>query len=312
MKKLRASQLKPKTLQLYNDAVCEFESWCIQNGRRRNSHRAIDEGLTQFTQELCEDARCFADASYAVFGWIALPEKDQLPFSKQSIKGWKSKFPPKSRAGVDLQLWDLVALRCAQQEHCEAAAAILLQGDTYLRPSELVQLKKCNVLQPQSIRKPDGWGVIIAPLEDGVPTKARDFDDVVLLNTPQRHDTNAVLKAVFNASKNSRWLFPKLTCKKYCEQIACSAKQEGLIDLRLTPRVLRHSGASHDAYYHVRDLQQIQERGRWKASRSVLRYKKPGRMLFQHGKVDSKIWFRARTARLQVVLILTAFFSWSS
>ena len=293
----------------------EFEQWCCEHGNQKRNHKGLDENMTQFIHELCEDGRCFTDASYAVFGWIALrsdlhmAEKEQLPFAKQALKGWKSRFPPTSRAGVDLQLWDLVALQCARKMQFETAAAILIQGDTYLRPCELLALKKTNILQPQAVRRPEVWGVIIAPFEDGEPTKAGEFDDVVLFNTQQRLDTSAVVKSVFSANRGHAQLFPHLTYKKYCEQISQAAASLGLSALHLTPHILRHSGASHDAYHNIRDSQQIQERGRWKASRSVQRYKKPGRMLLQHGKVPRATWTNARTARSQVVPLLTAAFS---
>eukprot|EP00972_Heterocapsa_arctica_P048005 7080248-Heterocapsa_arctica.AAC.1 len=39
----------------------------------------------------------------------------------------------------------------------------------------------------------------------------------------------------------------------------------------------RHGGASHDALNHVRTLEQIKQRGRWKSDKSLARYTKPAR-----------------------------------
>ena len=299
-RRLRASQLKSRTQTLCAKTAAEFDQWCREHGTRKKDHTGLGKNMTCFIHELCEDGRCFTDASYAVFGWIALrsdfhvAEKDQLPFAKQALKGWKSRFPPKSRAGIDLQLWDLVAL---QYVH------------TYLRPCELIALKKASVLQPQAVRRHEVWGLIIVPFEDGKPTKAGEYDDVVLFNTHQRFDTNVVIKSLFSANRGHEKLFPHLTYRKYCDQIAQAAEKVGLSAPQLTPRILRHSGASHDAYHGVRDAQQIQVRGRWKASRSVLRYKKPGRMLLQHSKVTRATWTKSRSARSQVIPLLTAAFA---
>ena len=42
--------------------------------------------------------------------------------------------------------------------------------------------------------------------------------------------------------------------------------------------MLRHGGASHDAMTGARGLRDIQDRGRWLTERSVVRYKKGGRV----------------------------------
>ena len=149
-------------------------------------------------------------------------------------------------------------------------------------------------MPPKAVRRSETWGIVIAAFEDGVPTKAGDYDDVVLVDSSQRHDTNAVIKAVCSASNNDDFLFPTLSYRSYCEHIAKASLQVGLGELHLTPHVLRHSGASHDAYYRLRDFQAIQERGRCKATRSVLRCKKPGRMLLLLGPRGSSLGVRGQ------------------
>ena len=44
------------------------------------------------------------------------------------------------------------------------------------------------------------------------------------------------------------------------------------------PYRLRHGGASHDFVNKLRDLTEIQHRGRWKSTASVRRYQKGGRL----------------------------------
>ena len=120
-KKLRASQVKRRTLLLYTTAVEELEAWRRSRARSGSSHQRIDEDMALFIQALCEDSRHISEANYAVYGWILLksplhmPEQDQLPFSKQALEGWRTRFPGRSRAGVDLALWDLVA--CSGDSH---------------------------------------------------------------------------------------------------------------------------------------------------------------------------------------------------
>ena len=163
-----------------------------------------------------------------------MPERDELPFSKQALKGWRTRFPGQSRAGIDLALWDLVALDCCHRRHYMAAAAILVQGDTYLRPSELLGLKPQHVIRPTAARRAGIWGLIVGPFEDGKPTKAKAYDDCVLLDTGSRFEVNSVMAALFQFSKTSEFLFQNLDPRNYGLQISKSAKATGLEALHLT------------------------------------------------------------------------------
>ena len=75
---------------------------------------------------------------------------------KESTQRLEIAFPGSSRAGVDLKIWDLVALKCLQNGAPLAAAAILVQGDGYLRLCEIMSLRRGSVIPPAaSGRKKD-------------------------------------------------------------------------------------------------------------------------------------------------------------
>eukprot|EP00438_Fugacium_kawagutii_P028531 Skav222528 [mRNA] locus=scaffold2875:82275:83045:+ [translate_table: standard] len=254
------------------------------------------------------------EASYVVFGWILLksrwhiPERQQLPVSRQALKGWRSRYPGKSRTGIDLALWDLVALAAAELGYHLTACAILVQGDCYLRPCEVMMLTKRHLIKPQ--RRIKHWGLVVGLEEDGVPAKSGEFDECVFANTPTRADVNQVLlmlsqrKLACDVS-----LFHPLTSAKYNRQISEAATKVGLGHLNLSAHHLRHSGASHDAYYNLRTLKEIQTRGRWKAANSVNRYRKPGRMLLTQSNVSKAVWKAADQARPKVLNSLSQFFT---
>ena len=50
------------------------------------------------------------------------------------------------------------------------------------------------------------------------------------------------------------------------------------IDRKFVLYLLRHSGASNDAFHKRRTIQEIKRRGRWLSDRSVRRYEKSGRL----------------------------------
>ena len=247
------------------------------------------------------------DARSTVFGYILLhmnsdmPEKMLLSQSKAALKGWSSRFPLHSRTGVDLQVWDVVAWQCLENDDPLAAAAIMIQGDSYLRPTEVLQLQASHVLKPIKSRA-NCWGFIVGHRDEGIPTKAGLYDDCVLLNTPSRSDLGVVMKYLMSHCKRpSAKLFRGLTLRDYNSSIKEACEKLGLQHLKLTPHVLRHSGPSSDICHKVRSLKAIQQRGRWASPKSVARYQKPGRMLMLHQLVPQHIWDRTKSCRRDAI-----------
>eukprot|EP00435_Cladocopium_sp_Y103_P025170 s756_g6.t1 len=258
-RRLQCSKVKPKTLKVYHSAVQGFLRW---NRHSLSTHALTDEAISAYIHKLCEDGKTVTEASYVVFGWILLksrwhlPDKMQLPVSRQALKGWRARFPGTSRTGVDLALWDLVALGAIQLGFFMTACAILIQGDCYLRPCETLQLTRRHLLRPQ--RRVKSWGVVVGLQEDGVPSKNGEFDECVFADTECRGHVNVILKGLFSrSSKPDVSIFYPLVASSYNQQIADAAKHVGLAQLKLTSHRLRHSGASHDAYYRIRKASQL-------------------------------------------------------
>ena len=310
-KALRVSKVKPKTLQLYSEAVEEFESWANNLKKNLRSHKNVDLAMSEYLQYLCLNGESITAGSYTVFGWILIRSEEhldnrmQLPFARQALKGWKARFPGHSRTGVDLSIWDLVALTACEQGHLLSGAAMVIQADAYLRPSEVFAITRDHLVPPSASRTRGIWGVIIGLLEGGMPTKAGDFDDVVLFDTKSRSDVNTVVASLARRSTSkSLCIFHPLTVEQYGKHIKAACGSLGLSNLHLTPHCLRHSGASHDAYHVLRDFTSIQSRGRWKAKESVRRYRRPGRMLLTQKQVSKKIWKAASSARPKLINFL--------
>lgn len=309
--KLRASKVKPRTLKLYAQAVEDFREWAKLHRRTLRSHRDVDESMCLYLNDLCEDGVNISYGSYTIYGWILLASSEhldsrqQLPFAKQSLRGWKSRFPGHVRSGVDLVIWDLIALQCFQNGCPLAAVAILIQGDTYLRAGELFSLTKRHLIPPRAARSRGIWGVIVGLLEDGLPCKNKDFDDCVLFNSGPRHDVNQMVAMLYKRRiSDTTSLLNPLTHSGYNDAIKAAAQALGLSSLQLSAHNLRHSGASHDCFHAVRTPDEIQARGRWKCAESVRRYRRPGRMLLSQKNVPAKIWKLARTARSEVMQAL--------
>ena len=264
-KRLRASKVKPATLKLYHNAVVEFERWALERALNLGSHQEIDEAMVDFLHELCEDSRNISDANYAIFGNILLrssfhtQERDQLPFAKQAMKGWRARFPAKKRTGVDLRFWGLRALHCVRLGFIGSACATLIQGDSYLRPNEVLSIRRDCVVPPSSSTLSEIWGVVICPFEEGAPAKSGEFDDTILFDTKERIDVNVIVKCLYKTSCGHDYLFGNLSCRDYVSHIKKASEHAGLGHLKLTPHV-GHSGASTDCFRKIRDFNEIQER----------------------------------------------------
>ena len=138
--------------------------------------------------------------------------------------------------------------------------------------------------------------------DDGQPAKNGEFDECVFLDTAARSDVNQLVAwLVKRAKSNNDLLLGSLSLEQYEKQIKKAAAFAQLDHLKLCPHMLRHSGASHDAFHKIRNLKDIQVRGRWKAIQSVNRYRKPGLMLLRQSAVSADTWRQADESR-QLVL----------
>lgn len=292
------------TLGRYQHAVKMLELWAIRHHRSLNSSSA-DATIVTYLHELCEQSGSIVDARSTVYGFImlrmesSLPERMLLGQSKAALRGWSSRFPVHSKAGVDLRIWDVIAFQCLQNNDPLVCAAILLQGDTYTRPSEILGITPKSIIRPHKSRSMY-WGLVLSRQEDAVPTKTGDYDDCVLLDSPGRQDLGVVLKFLLHnhrGQSDTLSLFSPLTLHAYNTAIKDACAQLDLGKLKLTPHVLRHSGPSSDVYHKIRSIPEIQHRGRWATLTSVSRYKKPGRMLLLHQLVPDKIWKQAGSSR---------------
>lgn len=271
------------------------------------SPKFVDRTMVDYLHTQCEEGMSIVNARSTVFGFIMLkmdshqPERMLLSQSKAALKGWSSRFPVHSRAGVDLQIWDAIAWQCILDRDPLVAAAILLQGDTYMRPNEILNVQANSVLRPAKSRA-RCWGMVVGNRDLENATKTGLYDDCILLDSPGRSDLGVVMKYLTaRCERADSHLFQQLTLHAYNKAIKKACDTLNLEKLRLTPHNLRHSGPSTDAYYKARSLSAIQQRGRWASISSVLRYNKPGRMLLLHQLVPQNIWKKAKKNRTDCI-----------
>ena len=101
---------------------------------------------------------------------------------------------------MDLKVWDCIAAKCLEWKDPLVAAAILLQGDTYLRPHEILNIKAASIIKPRKSRS-RCWGIVVGDRDFAEPTKTKLYDDCVLLDSPGREDLGCILKYLLHQSR---------------------------------------------------------------------------------------------------------------
>eukprot|EP00438_Fugacium_kawagutii_P013890 Skav219729 [mRNA] locus=scaffold301:281463:306630:- [translate_table: standard] len=267
------AKAKAKSGSTSVDRFLEFATkkrWVLRPLDRADKH------LAEYFAELCDTGATHTLASYTLFGFIllktesSLPERQLFPLARQALKGWATRFPQSSRTGADPQIWYLLANHVADVSP-PLAAAMLLQLDTYTRPSEVLALRKRDVVSPVS-KRCCFWGIIIGNSDFGERTKAGLQDDTVLLNSLDRTYAPVLLKMVANACKHKQQhLFGDVTLAEYERVIAKAHFQCGLSQFHFVPHAIRHSGPSIDFLHRARTAEEIMARGRWATLKSIQR-----------------------------------------
>jgi hypothetical protein len=154
----------------------------------------------------------------------------------------------------------------------QAARALALQFDLYLRPCELMRLS-CNAVLLPFVKAGAQYhtaGVVVAPSPSAsadssarpVSSKTGTFDD--MMDHASRPLLSRVLKLLVADTRNRRSerVFFLLSYRGYTGLICEAAAQAGVVG-RITPHLVRPGGLSEDFFRRACALDEIQKRGRW-------------------------------------------------
>ena len=118
------------------------------------------------------------------------------------------------------------------------------------------------------------WQYVLNPLEEGVPSKTREFDETMQLDLKYHRGLGDAIHRCLGLDQKIFQLESK-------EINDFMLRAQGHLNLQPLGHLhlyrLRHGGASYDYNNKFRDLASIQQRGRWKSHNSVRRYQKGGR-----------------------------------
>ena len=289
---LETANVKWATLEDYRRRMWEFVEWSWVTKLDWDSDAGLDTVLVAFfDQKYIEGAPADDGAKTMAALQFMLPRygrngSGHLPRAARALRAWRKHGPSRQRLPLPMVLLALILRHMLDSGSYEMAVAVLLQHKMYLRPGELVNLKKEQLVPPvlPGSDQYGCWAVNLAPEETGPPGKTGLHDESLVLDTSrwlglhlsmfQDGDPDAPL-----------WSF---TYNELVMVFQHSVKAVGLGHLGASLYSNRHGGASEDLRRKERSWQAVKARGRWRSEASVRRYGKEAKLLTELKKVPQE------------------------
>ena len=196
-----------------------------------------------------------------------------VPRAWRAVKGWRKLTPPRSRLGLPLGVWAAIAWRMMVHNELPMATYMLLMVSSYARPNELLRIQRRDLVPP-SPRVVDCWSLVLNARELGKESKVGTYDDSILLNSSWLGWLGPVLKLLKEGEDEGKvfqFTYPQFL--KVFGRVLSEFCLHGVV-----PYQARHSGPSIDRAKGERSLLEVQKRGRWASSRSLVRYERAARL----------------------------------
>lgn len=293
---LRRGTVKKATLAAYTTAVERFETWARRRRLPLNELREADLALTLYFSECYLEGERPAAGRYTRYGYLLLrtncdgDRNGDMPESRRALQGWTSLDPGLTRDPLPDIVVHWIASWLVDHDELEAAFAMMLQYDTYGRPSEILNLMRLDFTTPQPAAGPlfsNDWTVNLANSASGRGRKNGELDDSVRIGSPGRLWMRDATQLYLDGCHRPGRIF-RLTLSHYERLFRSAAKALGLVALKPCPHAVRHSGPSHDTWTRALQLSEVKKRGGWKHDKSVARYEKHAKLLRQLELMSSR------------------------
>lgn len=300
----------------YRSSTRTFLKWCkLQQLPAVSTVDHLDELVARFIQRKFDERGGvgFNNAANLVHGLVMfMPRlKGRLPLSNRSLLGWRKLRPPQPHPPLTRPLACAIAVELARMGMMRYAVATLLAFDALLRVNEFMNLRVEDVILPDDRR----LGAI-KPLDASSDSKAAYTGAAIRLRftktgteqfvTIRDKDVIFLLRLAMQGLKPWDYLFPASSADRAASfRRAFSKARDNLrLDKRFVPHSLRHGGATYLKLcgWSVDD---IRERGRWKATDSAFHYIQSGRALLLVTRVPPHLLLAAETLGENVLASLS-------
>jgi len=272
----------------------QFFQWCLVQHLDWSDGTELDAVLVTYLNELYYDGEAPSDGTLMVAALkFFVPEVSRLgmaglPRSHRATRGWERLAPSLQRLPIPRVVLGAILGFLLFRRHVWTAVKLYFQYRTYLRPGVCDRLETWQLVAPLPAAGPEyqHWGVIVNPVELGIPGKTQTWDDAVIWDTdPWMGEMFALL---LQHRPPGGGLWPE-TSSQTLDRFYDAVRWLGLEALQPCRYGLRHGGASDDLLTQRRCLAQVKKRGHWRTEASLRRYGKETRILAEVRKVAPSV-----------------------
>ena len=260
-------------LNCYIPALRKLVAFAEDNSLADGNSALIDKGVLQYLGHCCYMEEQHPHQGGLVVSALCYVWPDvatALPNAWRASKGW-NKFAV-TLEGQPVAPQRLAVMQEELRAHgsataAEAADAIAIAADGYLREQDLFQLRVQDVILHR------GTATLLLGVSSRGESAKTGRDQGVVLDEPFSYEI--LHRRCSNLNQGDK-VFPRLSALTYTKWWRWAAKQAcGDSNGAGKPHSARHSGPSKDLTTGYRSLEAIMKRGRWKALTSIHRYAKP-------------------------------------
>ena len=296
----------------YSNKVELFEGFCARHALSTETEADLDMALFQYFDEkyLENQTIDFGTKTLAAIGhkfpqYYRCSKSGRLPRARRALAAWGKVAPPLARLPLPFPLICALAMEAMAMGFEMLALFLVTATDAYLRPGEALSIKAQDVIagHPQLGGEFAFVSLLLAPFEDRQPTETGDYNDSVIFNTGGREWIGELLLKHAQTFAPDQKIF-QISAHELRRQLTEVTQNLKLEAWKIVLYQCRHSGPSQDCIAKLRDLTEIQKRGRWRTKSSVRRYEKAARVTSQLAKLPKSLQLHCTMCveRLQKVM----------
>jgi len=257
-----AKRVQPSTLQRYRQAYVSFMSWIVASNILLPSLVFLDYALLEYSELL--DSRSDFSLILSAVVFFFPRARGHLAYASQVSKGWMLMSGVKHTVPMIRAFVCAVAQALCLAGHPRLAAGVIGQYGGWLRPSEMLGLRRSDIVLP-GMHLYEGGSLYVVLGFGARSTKVKREQSVEV--------TWGLAIAAFRflyRTCTGNLLVP-YSYQQYYTLLAAACGAQGFQDLDFTPHSPR-AGAATDFYIESRDFKRTQDRGRWMAETSARIY----------------------------------------
>ena len=261
-------RVTPTTLNRYRRQALSLSSWALANGLAPSTDRDWDALLVEYKNFHPNLRKHDFHVMVAAVEFFFPELKGSLAMSHASMRGWDISYSTRHTIPMGRAIATLFATHMAARGNPRLGAALYLQVRKGLRPGELFDIRREDLVLPSDTSETDAPGFCIIGLGIRVGTKAKRAQSVVV--DPVEHPQLIILleRLAVTTSSKSR-LFPH-TIEQYRKEIKAVESALGL-SLNFGPHSPR-AGFASEGRARGMSFVELREAGRWVADSSLRIY----------------------------------------